>query len=180
MAVQTAPLPALQSVVLPVIKVEPWGQAQLYPPGLRRQRWLQTFLQRLGTGKHMRTVVRVWRGNEFTNQRYAHQLSCGPARWHQSPAPLGHMPPGYSPHLHDRPHGTPSEWHSHPPASHHPTLTLSTGHHLSPPRLWQIWKVGVQSTAWPQKLINARQFEIVQKTTKTLLLCQDLSLPKFA
>lgn len=51
-------LPASHSVVLPSIKLEPWGQAQLYPPGLRRQRWLQICLQRLGTGKQVRTAVR--------------------------------------------------------------------------------------------------------------------------
>ena len=37
-AVQAVPLPALHSVMLPSTKVEPWGQAQLYPAGLRRQR----------------------------------------------------------------------------------------------------------------------------------------------
>lgn len=57
-AAQAVSLPALHSVMLPSTKVDPWGQAQLYPPGLRRQRWLQIFLQRLGTGKQMRTAVR--------------------------------------------------------------------------------------------------------------------------
>lgn len=53
-AVRAVSLPASHSVMLPSKKVAPWGQAQLYPLGLRRQRWLQTFLQRLGTEKQMR------------------------------------------------------------------------------------------------------------------------------
>lgn len=70
-------LPASHSVTLPSINLEPWGQAQVYPSGLRRQRWLQTFLQRLGTGKQKRTVVSFRGGNEYPNQGHAHPLSCG-------------------------------------------------------------------------------------------------------
>lgn len=40
-------LPASHSVAS--VWEEPWGQAQVYPPGRRRHRWLHTFLQGLGT-----------------------------------------------------------------------------------------------------------------------------------
>lgn len=39
---------------------DPCGQAQVYPPGRRRQRWLHTFLQGLGTEEESKNNVRYW------------------------------------------------------------------------------------------------------------------------
>lgn len=41
-------------------KEEPCGQAQVYPPGRSRQRWLHIFLQGFGTGKKVSNTIRYW------------------------------------------------------------------------------------------------------------------------
>lgn len=53
-------LPASHSLESNATGEDPCGQAQVYPPGRRRQRWLHTFLQGLGTEGERAKRITLW------------------------------------------------------------------------------------------------------------------------